>query len=83
MGCMYGEGMYEPGGGGGIPGIICYEGSQGAGDVVDILRETSHLTRVVLRVSVNVGAGLRSLLGGVLLIRGRWHRRGDWRGEVW
>ena len=24
MGCMYGEGMYEPGGGGGIPGIICY-----------------------------------------------------------
>jgi len=68
MGCMYGEGMYVPGGGGGIPDIICYEGSQGAGDMVTILREISHLPRVVLRVSVNVGAGLSSLLGGVLLV---------------
>lgn len=83
MGCIYGEGMYVPGGGGAIPGIIGYERSQNTGDVIIIPCTISYLTRIVLRVSVNVAARLCRLLSRILLVRGWGDRRGDGRGEVW
>lgn len=75
--------MYEPGGGGPIPGIIGYEESQNTGDVITELWAIPYLTGVVLRVSIDVAPRLCLLLSRVLLVRWRWHRWGDRWGEMW
>ena len=77
--CMNGPGMYAPGGGGAMPGIIGCQVTR-VREILEIVDRGTYLSRVAIRrISINVSAR-----GGllVLLIRGRGHRRGLRRRHV-